>query len=395
MASQEWNERINNRQFFNAVLMGVSKALSTPLDSINKESLFRFILNANSKMMMPFDDARVVNMLVKGYRDYVTKRSTEQVDTRELLKYEIKETAETDGSRSHANRHGRKLDPRLASVHVGSFIGCETPFQVLQLFNPEALNCEARLVLDSHYRREESPMNNKSYSWNILYDINRSRGTANIVGSKVRDIKSITVLPIRIPNPVSTAGLTTYKRVHMFLHQFNPQSYAASSGKNFHFVFEPTADGAGNYILSPAGETDHGGQIVFDKKVTMLDEITFSFTDPVNDLVFLDDRIQSTTWAYGAVTTITLASAHNLVNGDLITIEDFKTTDAHDRGLIAQFNTQTLAVTVTAPNQFTVPVDSSAIVGPILNLAIPVFIEKRRFFVYLKITYTSPEDTYP
>lgn len=394
---REWLDRANNPTFLAALATRVNNLLQRRLVEAEEIRLRNYVIGVNPRMFTSFTDDEVVNALSKGFIDNMHRgRISEEVDTHEILKHEIKETGETDGARSHANRHGRRIDPRVPVIDIGSFMGSETPFQILETFNPSALECEARLVLDSHYRQVESPMNNSRYTWNILYDTHRSRGTANIIGSKVRDIISLSVLPIRIPNPTVTTGLTSYKRVHMFLHQFGPQSFASQNGKNFHFVFEPTADGADHQSLSPAGETESGGRIVFDKKVTKFDEITFSFTDPVTELIFRDDRIDSTAWLYGAVTTITLASNHNLVNGELITMDDFTSTNVNaDRGLIAQFNTQTHSITVTAANQFTIPVNTTTIAGGIANLIIPIFIEKRRMFIYLKIKYTTPEDTYP
>lgn len=396
-----WNQRVNNPIFINSVASVVHRLLNRQVVESELEQLRTYVLSVNPRPFGGMSDKNIIPSIAKGFVQRLHGAHAEPyfMDVHEMLKYEIKETGETDQARlinDRINEKMRKIDPRIPHVHIGSIMGHQSPYDILNLFNPEALLEYHHVEFDSKYRIADATLDNRKYSWSILYDNQRHKGTVNIVGSKVRDLVGFEIYPMRIPVPaISSPAL--HKQFRLFIHQFATQAFASPSNRPYHCVFRPTTDGL-FLDLDPVGDKDQGGSFSFDKKVTRFDELSISFTDPTEDVVFAPDRFEATITAYATPTVITTPTAHGILVGDVVTFEGFTTTDTVlDRDVIMAFNSQSFVVAAVTATTMDIPIDTSSI--PVLRqvpgLRVVVYPESRRFFMYMKIKYHVPEESYP
>ncbi len=399
-----WMQRVNNPIFHGAVAEQVGKILHRDVIESELDTLRNYVLTVNPKMFVGWSDARIIPVIAKGFISAIhhTKNQPYFTDVHEILKHEIKETGQEDQARTTYDRINQKLkrmDPRTALVHVGSILGHQSPYDILNLFNPQALISQQQVELDSRYRNVDGRLDNKTYTWGVLYDVQRALGRVNIVGSKVTDIVGFEVFPMRIPTPrVTTPG--GYKQYRLLVKQWGTQAFAGPNGKPYHCVFRPTADGADYVDLEPVGDRDQGGGFSFDKKITRLDEISISLTDPINDVEFWADRFICTISTYGVGTSFTSTDPlPNLINGDLVTFEGMRTTDsALDQDIVQAVNSQQYAITVTGANTFDIAgLDTTVIplARRVAGMGMTCYVDKRRFFIYMKIKYKPGESSDP
>lgn len=397
-----WEQRVNNPAFYQALASNIYKLIGRDIIESELDLLRNYVMSVNYKLFTGMNDDKIIQTMAKGFVNKIHKSGkSHYTDVHEILRHEIHETGQTDQARTtfdRVNEKIKRIDPTTPSVHIGSILGHQSPYDILNLFNPGALITTQRIELDSRYRQVSSSLNNKIYTWGILYDVQRALGHINIVGSKITNIVEFRLFPIRMPVP-RIASAVSGKQYRLLIREWATQAFASPNGKAFHCVFRPTTDG--DFIdLDPVGDVDQGGRFAFDKKITRLDEVSISFTDPYEDIEFHPDRFICNITTYGANTSFTsTANLPTLTTGDLVRFDGMYTTDTTiDSVIINAINSTQYAITVTGATTFDITgLDTSVIdiARRIGTLGLNCYVEKRRFSILMEVKYLAPEAEYP
>jgi hypothetical protein len=386
-----WHQRLDNPALIHALTSHIKQKLGRNMSSQDRDSMTRFIRTINYVPFQHMSDRELAKALAFEFVKATHKSRTYHPDVHEILRDEIEFEGEDEQARTRFDRVNTKLskmDPRIPATQILSFMGHQSPYDILNLFNPKALICKQHLALDTFMSNSQNP-----WSWDIIYDFQRRPGAANLIAT-IKDIVSVEILPIRLPALQTNTG-SPFKRIELLIQEWKTQAYVKSApGKAYHFVFE-TSDDSGYLKLAPLGGQDAGGKYQFDKRITRLDQMTFLFMDPLADIVFYPDRSACAITSYASPTQITTDTGLTLTTGDYVTFSGFTSSDpTTDNAIITALNNTRYAVTVSSATVFTIAVNTSAVTA-LSGLKFQCYVEKRRFFVNMIINYVAPEKNEP
>lgn len=250
----------------------------------------------------------------------------------------------------------KKIDDKNVKMNIESIYGFNLE-NLLKYIHKPVLNYHEYILLDSRYRSLDND-GSSNYSWTHINNFLRSQGTINSIG-EIKNIKSITILPYRIP--YHKTAITLYNRISLSIEEFFTQSIIAHEQKTFHFIGRPTVDN----IINPRWidiETDEfaKGKIKFNKPITTLDTITLNFGSPLEKIYFDKDRLDGKL-SFGNPTIILFDEHHNLNNAEIVYISNFNTIS--NTTLLSLLNS-TIGHSCTVINDFSIsiPVDSSSLI---------------------------------
>lgn len=263
---------------------------------------------------------------------------------------------------------------------IDKVFGMVEPRELQLAFNPETLYQKHYIVLDSRYRLLTT--NGTSvFRWQYIDNVNSRQGTVNTVGT-IRNLVGMKLYQPVFPNK-SLNSMT--QRLSILIEEFAAQSFIASAERRYHFITRTTPTSNGKYVECQT-EDFNDGVYKFHTPVTTFDTLTVTFGDPL-DIISLSYDRANVTFSYGLTTTVTCPIAHNLASGDRVFLSDF-TTDAPavDKIYIDAVNDKFgLAVTVTSPTAFTLPVNTSTIT-PTAGLTIECYFAAFRFILAFEMT---------
>jgi hypothetical protein len=236
---------------------------------------------------------------------------------------------------------------------------------------------KAYICLDSFNRR----LDTDAYSW--YYSEYRTTAQGFITSTvPLANIKSIKLYQPSIP---AYPQLNSMNRVSIYFREFGVYAYQPSNGAPYHYLLRYTPSAASARYVDLNLEEANGGIFTFYKPITKLDTLSVSFGNPSEIILFKNDRDDGVVTGYGAVTTFTMANAHNLQTGDVVYITGFTTgTPGYEAGINTQLG---VAITRTGNNTFTIAVNtSSSAVTWISNQPIKCFYAPFRVIIPMEIT---------
>jgi hypothetical protein len=253
------------------------------------------------------------------------------------------------------------------------------------LIEPSLLHKKAYICLDSFNKNPNNSTTSK-FSWD--YSITRNDNIGVVYTTKpIKNIVSIQLYQPLFPTPSSSFQVVNTQRVSILIEEFSNRAHLASGGGRYHWL---TKVNGALQIWSPARhsilqiEEFNDGVVKFNPPISIYSTITLSFGDPNTKLEFYPDVMNATVTAYGATTTITTASAHNISSTDLIYVEGFASTSGFNDSTINTDFGHT--ATVTSSTAFTIPVDTSS--GTFIsNAPITVKFFRYRLILPMEITY--------
>lgn len=275
---------------------------------------------------------------------------------------------------------------------VKQLFGKSDPVSLQLLFNPEAAYKTNYIQLDTRHRLTDSN-GTVTQAWNFLSNSTvNSVGVVNSLGN-VKNIVSISIPEIKIPYK-DLVDLNGYERVSLLIDEFSGQSHICQEGRKYHFMFKASVNGNGIDLLPLKYGDNEGGTFDFVKPITQIDTLTLSWGNPLEPIIFDKDRnIFEVTYSNPALFTST--QKHNLLTGDLIYIEDFKTNDsATDESIINQVNSiNGHNVVIIDDYSFNIDLlDLTTVTAPIANQTFEIYFGANRIFIPLRIKFIYTPD---
>lgn len=214
--------------------------------------------------------------------------------------------------------------------------------------------------------RNRLPISNPNeFSWDVHTAGKPGQLGAVRVLDTVHQIIQLRAYPFWVPVNDSTSN--PYAKIRLLIREFSSQSVTVSefnnadlsipTTSNYHFEFDVQQVVADRMLLVPVQDT-----YSFRKPMNVMDRITTQFFTPFQTEVF-DPDFGVYTVFYGAITlfSITSAAAHLLNTGDLVYVYN---SDSGDAAIDAAMNrTSGWYITKVGPATFTIPLDTSSLVG--------------------------------
>ena len=258
---------------------------------------------------------------------------------------------------------------------IDKVFGMNDPRELQLAFNPETQYQKHYIVLDSRYRLLTT--NGTSvFRWQYVDNANISSGAVNTIGT-IKNLVSMKLYQPVFPNK-SLNSMT--QRLSILIDEFSAQSFIASANRRYHFITRTNPTSNGKYVECQT-EDFNDGVYKFHTPITQFNTLTITFGDPL-DIISLPYDRANVTFTYGVTTTVTCPIAHNLTSTDRVFFNDF-TSDAPvtDKIYIDAINDKFgLAVTVTSPTTFTIPVSTNTIT-PKVGLTIECYFAAFRFIM--------------
>ena len=278
-------------------------------------------------------------------------------------------------------------------IKVNSILGFNERYDLLRLFNPNALQLTKYLYLDSRLRNIANCDGINKFFWNEDRTGNVRDGSFSYIGH-IKNIIEIKILPFRIPYPSDGSADNDFRQITMFFEEFSNQSFIGRENSRFHIISRLIV--SGNWIDINTNNSNEG-VFKFEKPITNINHLTVSFKSPIHPINFDIDRLNCT-FSYANPTILTFTQNHNLVTGNTITFKDFNTADpSADSTIINSINNILgLIATYINPTQVSIPVDSSSIiVAPIteiVGLSIICIFDSKTFQIPIQIKYIQTKD---
>lgn len=277
--------------------------------------------------------------------------------------------------------------------NINAFLGKKDTNAIQAMFNPQAAYQKNYITLDTRHR-DSSYDGLQSFRWTFLQgSAVNAAGVVNSLGN-VQNLVKMMCTNIRIPLSQTNDIVFTngYKRVSMIISELNSQSNIAQEGWRYHFMFAATLDG--NFIDLHALPNEHS-YFEFAKPITQLDTFTITFGNPFEPIQFDNDRMNMQI-GYVNPATLTGATAHNLVTGDLVYISSFTTGNTNIDQSNIQLVNRTNGFNILVVDSFTVelyyegnPLDLTTLSSPIIPLSVPVYFGSKRTIIPIEFTYIS------
>lgn len=248
------------------------------------------------------------------------------------------------------------LNPEYINELIGRYSSSYTNFSSISLPHQT-------IPLDSRNRLMTN-QSNSEYTWNI-----HSAGLPGQVGDvriqdTIQQVIQMTVGSFWLPLPPSVG--TYYGKIRMLIREFAPQSNLvtefltitnAPSTSSYHFEFNVQQIVNGRAFLTPVNPT-----YSFRKPFAQLNTLTLSFRTPFNILIFDPDRgVYTITYGNPTLFTIINPAFTGLNTGDLIYVLNSNSGSAVIDNALT--NTAGWIITKVSNTSFTIPLDSSALIG--------------------------------
>lgn len=292
---------------------------------------------------------------------------------------------------------------RATPAAINNLLGMLNKIDLRNVFNPTQNIIRDYVIFDTRYRDVNHGIQNQ-FQWGYSDTTNIRPGVVNTQYT-IRNLISMRAMQFVFPK-TGYYGQTFLNvntgRVSLFIREFQRQAFVAREQTYYHMIFRTVTDGytlitpfPGTAVYIQTQIEDYAdGMIPFRPPVTEVNTFTFQFQDPINTLNFPPDR-DRVAFTYGNPTTITSTQPNNLISGSRVYITDFTTntpTNAIDAALIAAINDPNgLVITVAAPSTtntvFTIPVDTSAIAGPIVGLRVECYYAQWRVIIPFELYY--------
>lgn len=384
------NPLFNNQQFIKDVVIAVEKKRKSPLSRTDIVTISDLIKKMDANIFNGYkrDDAiAVLADTIKGQLDEF-KCEPDTINMHEILKGEIgirSESNAVDNALSLATSSENYIS---ASVDIGSILGLTQPSKIQQLFNPQSLIAHNYIVFDSR-NRSLSTASTTDFSWNYITDSNSVQtGSVTSLGI-IRDIVGMRIFPIRIPNITNNSD-NEMKRISVLVKEFIGQSYVGPESRNYHFIMEANTN-SGDSFIDLSHVNDVSSYFYFNNPITKIDGFTFNFGNPFQLISFPTDRLAGV-FTYGASTTITFSSAHNLQNGDRVYISNFTTNSpTTDSVTIAAMNNANgLLISGVTSTAFNVSINTSG-TNNIVGQSLTIYFGRYRIIIHLELLYLRPD----
>ena len=221
------------------------------------------------------------------------------------------------------------------------------------------------ISLDSYFRNvgnDSDPFTRLFYDVKLL--TTKAETMAIDTYKELERVVDVTVGPFRIP--LVTSSTNRFLKIRMAITELYPISYGLLNQPGYHFTFD--AQTIGSYIyLTPAPGFD---RIIMYFPIPLLSKLTLIFYDPYNAITFEPDRgVYTVSNTNPAVLT---GPTTFLTTGDFVTISGFV---SGNYNIDTAINSN-LPVIVISSTSFSVPVDATAMLGPIYGAN--VFFSDRR-----------------
>lgn len=275
--------------------------------------------------------------------------------------------------------------------NIERLFGKSDAYQLQQLLNPQAQQRSAYITMDSKYRLTSND-GTSSIVWNFLNNsaIN-TQGAVNSIG-EVQNLIAMKIHRFRIPYLNSADN--THKKITMLIDEFRAQSHIAQEDWRYHFQFTPEVDGNQiNLIPWPIG--NEYGTFNFRTPITQINTLNIFFGAPLTPIVFENDRLQSAVsiTANGLITT---TSPHNLLTGDVVSIENYTSlAPAVDEAILNLVNApEGNSVVVIDAFNFEINVDLTLLTAPLFPQVVFVYFESKRIIIDMELIYEVAANEY-
>lgn len=300
------------------------------------------------------------------------------------------------------------METAVQPVNVVDILGAKSEDELKTLLNPSAKYTKNYVVLDSKYRAIDDVKQDTLDHFTFYYSPGKIASEGSFQSTKaLSNIVSMKIYKTVIPNVPNTSSRT--KRISMVFEEFSGQSYILSTGLKAHWVLG-TEDIAQSNCTNMIIENFSDGIFNFTTPINVVDKITISFGDPLNKVVWWNDR-DKCTFQYGPRTYITTTQPSNL-NGiaspfTFISFSNFTTAaPGVDKSTIDFINNTELVAIMMSSNVFEIvrgidqyspwftgiPLDTSGLTtlpgGTLFNM----FYEERRIFLPVEFQ-CLPEST--
>ena len=189
-----------------------------------------------------------------------------------------------------------------------------------------------------------------------------------------------------IPEVVVPPNLFAFDRVFIEIKNITRNCiYIRNIGK-YHFTCSVGTPSAGTIELTPIKGQD---KIILKHPLYSLDTMIIVLKTPTAVIPLPNDVLQINTLVPATNPAQITSTAHGLTTGDIIYIEGFVSgISSVDLPMNSPYG---LSVTVLDPNNFTVPVDASAVVTPVTGFI--VYIQKNRIMIPFKLRGLTSDTT--
>lgn len=229
---------------------------------ISKESVTAKFKSVNYDTM--------INILAKSAIEHFSSiKYDKQIDLRQHFNEIL---AETD------NIPYRASVTSYSNVSVTDLLGLSIPFDLQQIFNPEASYTRNYIVLYSEYRNKgfSSPY---KYQWNYTDTQNMMPGTTASIGG-IRDIVAIRLIKPYLPQlfPIFGTVPNYSERVSFLIEEFATQAFTAGDQRKFHFMLGTQT----SFVSDDTTIEDFSDGIFWVRKpLTNINTLTISIANPL------------------------------------------------------------------------------------------------------------------
>lgn len=403
----EYNKSIkNNNDLIVEIISIVSKNIKRNLQNGEQKQVISFINKIDNNLLKSQVIDKTKKIIIKTLTDEFIKNTDviqyprNYENMKEILNTQIGISSDNGISHSvydnpsyNVKNNTKNNDDKLINL-----FGIKSSSDAARILNPKSMYKKNHIILDSKYRITDGNIENriKTFAWYYIQNSqNTSDGSVNIIGN-VRDIIGFRIYPFRIP--YTNNADNQYAKISLSIEEVNSQSFIAHEGRRFHFMLDASIDT--NFINLDANV--YNGFFWFEKPITTLDKISISFGNPLESIIFDNDRdfCSFDYFLLPALTKIKTHLIHKLKNGDRVYFTNF-TTGPIDPLLVDQNiinnniinninNINGFLITVINLFEFSIDYNSSLIQNPILNLKCNVYYGSKRIFIPFEIIYINP-----
>jgi hypothetical protein len=368
--------RLYSQQFTAAVYRTVASRLGRKLTELDADSIRNYIRQMPRENYKGADPKKLVPMIATSWLNnvYEPEQGDGNFDIHEHLRGELGTEADVTAQPVQ--------QPTDSTVGVTQILNATDAYDVQTMFNTNSLYGNSYLTFDSRYRSRAND-GTEFFKWNFANNASPTQGTINAV-ERIRNIVKMRIGNFRIPYTSDQSADSDLGLVTLNILEFTQKSIGAE--RSHQFIFDTTVNGT--WIdLVPRNK----GILRLERPITLLDSITWTFGNPMQPIIF--DRDYSTaTFTAASPTLITCADSHNSVTGDRVYFTGFSTSNtASDLALINSINRASgWKITNVAATQFTIVLDSTAIVG--VPTTCIVYFNSKRIIANIEMTYIKQKD---
>jgi len=372
---QDYREQYDETQTIR-VLADLDDMGDGTMESYNKKELFQLTDNENQYKITTFANRRGNAILDKDRVDGI-RSSPNNLES---------------GKKISKDEYFRQI---LKTMNlINTFLAAESIDNMFKQFNQNTLtfnnvSLPHQIVqLDSRNRLLTSG-NTNQYKWNLNWAGQPGHLGDVRIWDTLQQIVSMKINSFWIPMLGNLGGY--YGKVRMLIREFIGQSTIVTefldatqnvpTVEYYHFEFNVTQVVGNRVFLEP----ENGGLYIFRKPFARPETITISFRTPFETMVLALDRgVYTVTFGNPTLFTLTSPGVTNnfLATGDLVYVTGLDTVNDTIDDQVN--NPAGNIITFVSPTQFTIAVDSSALVGS--ETDINVYYGSKRIFFQLEFT---------